>query len=528
MSMPEVINHPNIMRLIEEYGTPLMVTDLSILRDNIDRFHNIFPDIAPYYSTKTNSDPAVIDVIQQQNLGFDAATIGEINFLISRGADPKRIIYTHPIKTRQEILEAVTLGIEVLTLDSLKELEKLAEFAPGKKFFLRIRPIGNASLYDYDNKHGADPQEVKEILEYATAHSLDICGLSFHVGSQSMSVQPWHDVLDYCLGIITAYYEKLPGLRAINLGSGFPEIYSFDPKATPSLESIAEVIYAQKQNFPEDIKFIAEPGRILVASASKLFTNVVERIDRADRKWLFADMSAYNGLIEIIESSGKLSYKITGSGDGDTTEFIVAGKTLDPDDILGRQVLLPESTNADSKLVIHDVGAYSISFFSNYHKLKPVTLAYVDSTYDTNVLVNASGLASHGVVAQRNFEAGEKIFTVTGYKTLDRTRTSFQIDKNQHLEPSILGAYLNHSCDPNAGMRTNEDGLLDVVAKRPIAAGDEVVADYAMFEYELSDMAAVTCNCQSELCRRHIVGYVGLSDQQRQEYLAFTAAHLLS
>jgi ornithine decarboxylase len=221
--MPEVINHPNIMRLIEEYGTPLMVTDLSILRDNIDRFHNIFPDIAPYYSTKTNSDPAVIDVIQQQNLGFDAATIGEINFLISRGADPKRIIYTHPIKTRQEILEAVTLGIEVLTLDSLKELEKLAEFAPGKKFFLRIRPIGNASLYDYDNKHGADPQEVKEILEYATAHSLDICGLSFHVGSQSMSVQPWHDVLDYCLGIITAYYEKLPGLRAINLGSSYAE-----------------------------------------------------------------------------------------------------------------------------------------------------------------------------------------------------------------------------------------------------------------------------------------------------------------
>lgn len=58
---------------------------------------------------------------------------------------------------------------------------------------------------------------------------------------------------------------------------------------------------------------------------------------------------------------------------------------------------------------------------------------------------------------------------------------------------------LNHSCDPNTWM-------LDAVtlsARRPIAAGEEVTADYALWLFE-QDWKLDFCRCSSPLCRRKI------------------------
>lgn len=40
--------------------------------------------------------------------------------------------------------------------------------------------------------------------------------------------------------------------------------------------------------------------------------------------------------------------------------------------------------------------------------------------------------------------------------------------------------YVNHSCSPNCGVRLNDAGAYDFVAREPIAAGEEITFDYAM------------------------------------------------
>ena len=63
----------------------------------------------------------------------------------------------------------------------------------------------------------------------------------------------------------------------------------------------------------------------------------------------------------------------------------------------------------------------------------------------------------------------------------------------------------NHSCDPSAWL----DGL-DVVARRPIARGDEITLDYATFYDER--MPAFSCSCGASECRGTVRGDDCLAD----------------
>ncbi len=59
--------------------------------------------------------------------------------------------------------------------------------------------------------------------------------------------------------------------------------------------------------------------------------------------------------------------------------------------------------------------------------------------------------------------------------------------------------YINHSCNPNVGMR----GDIVFVTIEDVKAGDELTIDYAMMDNLDYSM---TCACGSELCRKIITG----------------------
>lgn len=76
---------------------------------------------------------------------------------------------------------------------------------------------------------------------------------------------------------------------------------------------------------------------------------------------------------------------------------------------------------------------------------------------------------------------------------------------------------LNHSCDPNAGVKTNGQGLPDFYAFRDIAKDEEVRYDYAMTEYRHYERSRteldfdLTCHCRSAICRGRFGYYSELS-----------------
>lgn len=64
------------------------------------------------------------------------------------------------------------------------------------------------------------------------------------------------------------------------------------------------------------------------------------------------------------------------------------------------------------------------------------------------------------------------------------------------------GYFINHSCDPNAWM---EDACT-IVAMRGIANGEEITADYALWEADENHVSPWSCQCGSTLCRKKITG----------------------
>jgi len=60
--------------------------------------------------------------------------------------------------------------------------------------------------------------------------------------------------------------------------------------------------------------------------------------------------------------------------------------------------------------------------------------------------------------------------------------------------------YINHSCDPNCGYRTDPDGKTYTVALRKISAGEELTKDYGTLETEASFTYGLNCNCGSKNC----------------------------
>jgi uncharacterized protein len=86
-------------------------------------------------------------------------------------------------------------------------------------------------------------------------------------------------------------------------------------------------------------------------------------------------------------------------------------------------------------------------------------------------------------------------------------QTACQIDDELYIaDPpgtKLVGSDLmNHSCDPNTWM----DNEVTISARRDIAVGEEVTADYALWVAYPGYITIAECHCGSPLCRHQITG----------------------
>jgi hypothetical protein len=154
------------------------------------------------------------------------------------------------------------------------------------------------------------------------------------------------------------------------------------------------------------------------------------------------------------------------------------------------------------------------------------SIVSLDLEFADHVTLVESALGGHGVGPLRDIEAGDCAFVVNGVRSSQRTRYSFEIGTDRHVEPYIWGRFLNHSCEPNCRVRTRADGLLDVVAKVAIARGTVLTVDYATFESRVGPAGRGACLCGASLCRQTISGYLDLGPEERLALAADLADHL--
>jgi uncharacterized protein len=132
-----------------------------------------------------------------------------------------------------------------------------------------------------------------------------------------------------------------------------------------------------------------------------------------------------------------------------------------------------------------------------------------------------------GVFATRHFAAGDTVMLgVPGCPAPANHSHANQVSLTAWVFEDGLGPKVNHSCDPNCGVRVNPavDGF-DFVALAPIAAGAEITFDYAMRNYVIEHFPA-SCLCGATNCRGTVTGWKDLAPARKAAYGDLVAPYL--
>jgi hypothetical protein len=141
---------------------------------------------------------------------------------------------------------------------------------------------------------------------------------------------------------------------------------------------------------------------------------------------------------------------------------------------------------------------------------------------------NGSG---NGIFAQQPINKGELVAVFGGviyewdtFVNLPEIERSLciQVEENFFLVPRPIGAgdYVNHSCNPNAGLL----GQVVLVAMRDIHPGEEVCFDYAMCDTRPYD--EFNCLCGASTCRGSVTGNDWQLPELQHRYAGFFAPHV--
>lgn len=75
--------------------------------------------------------------------------------------------------------------------------------------------------------------------------------------------------------------------------------------------------------------------------------------------------------------------------------------------------------------------------------------------------------------------------------------------------------FLNHSCDSNLWMKD----AYTLIAKRDVQIGEELTADYAIWEADETFVSKWECRCGSVKCRGRVTGNDWRSSELQERYI---------
>ena len=95
----------------------------------------------------------------------------------------------------------------------------------------------------------------------------------------------------------------------------------------------------------------------------------------------------------------------------------------------------------------------------------------------------------------------------------------FRFGPETYLDPGDEPCrYLNHGCEPNAGIRKINNQLF-LFAAKPIRKGTEIVFDYSTLLGD-DDIWTMRCNCRYTKCRKVIRRFGALPFELKDRYLS--------
>jgi ornithine decarboxylase len=371
-----------LLQLAEQHGTPLVVVDHKVLRENYQQFRTLLPRVQAYYAVKANSDPAIVQTFYDAGGSFDVASMAE--FLIVHEKiehlPPEqrqafiwdRIIYANPIKAI-ETLQRLDPYKPLVTYDNYEEVIKIAHHAPHAGLALRLHVPNTGSMVELSSKFGAMPGEAVDLIAFAHNNKLEVEGLSFHVGSQCTNLKNYSQALQLAAGVFAEAKARGFDLKLLDIGGGFPAHYD---DTVPPFKKLAKMLNSELDRlFPEPIEILAEPGRFLVASAVTAIAQIIGKSVRGGKLCYYLNDGVYQTYSGQIFDHAQ--YHLKSFKDGPTQFCAVFGPTCDALDTIGLVEQLPVMDMGEL-VYAENIGAYSSASSTYFNGFPPAKIVHVN------------------------------------------------------------------------------------------------------------------------------------------------------
>jgi len=389
------------VELAKEYGTPLFVYDLQLIRERargfIETFQQLGVKAEVAYASKAFSCIAIYQLAQEENLSLDVVSGGELFTAIQSGFPTERIHFHGNNKSYSELEYAFDSKIGCIVVDNFYEIELLKEISEAKqqpmRVLLRVTPGVEAHTHDFittgqaDSKFGFDlnnGQADEAFLQVKDHQYLELLGLHCHIGSQIFETDGFSLAAEKLMQKISVWKEQFDfQCTVLNLGGGFGIRYTEEDKPLEPQEYVKEMIetvqtFASKLNLDLPEIWI-EPGRSLVGDAgTSLYTVGSHKTVPNIREYIAVDGGMSDNIRPALYDAKYEAVVANKANEEKSYTYTVAGKLCESGDKLIVDALL-QPTEPGDILAIFCTGAYGYSMASNYNRIPRPAVVFVEN-----------------------------------------------------------------------------------------------------------------------------------------------------
>ena len=371
----------DVVALAERYGTPLYVTDETIIRTNFRRYREAFAAVEHdiYFAVKANGNLAILRILAQEGAGADVFSGGELELVSRAGIPLEKVLFNGNSKSETELRAAVEAKVTV-SVDSVEELHTLAavagELGAEAGISMRVNPDVSPNVNPKiatglrTSKFGIPYPEILPAYEAAAKlPNIVIRGIHCHIGSQILDLTVFREATEKMLSLVEGLYLQGIELEFLDLGGGLGIAYRRAEETAPTPKDLAAMILpsfvAKTRALGIHPRLILEPGRSIVGPATVLLSRV-NTVKEAYKHFVAIDAgfnllirpAMYDAYHEVVVANKLHEHASVLS--------TVVGPICESGDVIAKDRLLPPVERGDI-IVILDTGAYGFSMSSQYN-----------------------------------------------------------------------------------------------------------------------------------------------------------------
>jgi len=374
------IDGVSVLKLTEEFDTPLYVMSERRIRDNFRRLSKALTErnskVRIYYSAKANTSLSVLKILLSEGACLDAVSPGEVFLAFRAGFSPDKILFTGT-SVRNDELKFLAESEVTINVDSLSQLKRLLRFHVPSLLSVRVNPEVGAGHHEHvvtggkASKFGIWEGDIAKAYKMAKKAGVKKFGIQMHIGSGNLTVEPYLEAMEKQLQIAGHVKKELDvNFEFIDIGGGIGVPYRPEEKPL-NIDEFAERILELFKNKTREYNLgdpwiYLEPGRFIICDAAVLLTVVNTVKVTPFRKFAGVD-AGFNTLIRPAMYGSYHPIIVANKlNESEKEPYDIAGPLCESGDLLARERKLPRIEEGDL-LAVLNTGAYGFSMSSQYN-----------------------------------------------------------------------------------------------------------------------------------------------------------------